>query len=315
MPPQADRQGYEASIIDKHRLLDQSHSPKIVLIGGSNLAFGVDSERVHAATGLDVVNMGVNRFFGIRYCLEEVKESIRGGDIIVIVPEYENFYGDMYGSAHLMNVPVLYPRAIPWLLRSYGSSPLRIGDLGVHIYGVLAAKSDAWRRSTCESIVAALPNPTRLRGTGYWPNFDRAHFTKYGDFVGHLSQLPPKHKDLRLLVDAGNIDPESAAVLNSFNDFATKQGATVVLLPPPITQTAYETHRQQLDQLTKFWHDHLNLVMPAPLERYVFADGCFFNNTYHLFGSAREEHTQMMIDDLRSTMQTAANLKHPATTL
>jgi hypothetical protein len=309
MPPLADRRGYEASIIDKHRILDQAQSPKIVMVGGSNLAFGVDSQRLHEATGLDVVNMGVNRYFGIRYCLEEVKDSIKPGDIIVIVPEYENFYGDMYGSAHLMNVPVMYPRSIPWLLRAYALEPLRFGDLGLHLYGVVAGKATEWRRNTSQSIAEMLPNPAKPRGFGYWPNFDRAHFTKYGDFIGHVWQVPPKHKDLRFLADGQTFDNESLTIIKQFNEYATRKGAAVVLLPPPLAQCAYNPHRADLAQLYQLWKEKLNLTIAAPPERYVFADSCFFNNVYHLYGQSREKRTTMMIQDLAAPVRTAIATK------
>ncbi|MGH2507995.1 MAG: hypothetical protein ACRDHZ_11415, partial [Ktedonobacteraceae bacterium] len=304
-PPLADRRGYEASIIDKHRILDRACSPKIVLVGGSNLAFGVDSERLQAATGLDVVNMGVNRYFGLRYCLEEVKDSIKPGDIIVIAAEYENFYGGMYGSAHLMNVPLMYPRSIPWLLRAYASEPLRACDLGLHLYGVVAGKANEWRRNTSQSIAEALPNPAKRRGFGYWANFDRAHFTKYGDFIGHVWQTPPKHKDLRFLADGQHLDWESFTIINRFNDFAMKKGATVVLLPPPLAESAYIAHRDTMHKLYQLWKENLNVIVASPPERYVFADSCFFNNVYHLFGNSREMRTTFLIQDLQAPIKAA----------
>ena len=56
---------YLAAVADKSRLLAESDSPRIVLVGDSNLAFGVDSNVLKA--GLDgryhPVNMGLNLTF------------------------------------------------------------------------------------------------------------------------------------------------------------------------------------------------------------------------------------------------------------
>ena len=52
---------YQAATQDKVRLLKQTKGPKIVLIGNSNLAFGIDSAQIEQAFGMPVVNMGVNR--------------------------------------------------------------------------------------------------------------------------------------------------------------------------------------------------------------------------------------------------------------
>src|SRR5690606_19069199 len=76
----------------KHNRLAQIDTRKIVLIGGSNLSFGVDSPMIQKATGCPVVNMGMNGYFGVRYMLEEVKAHINPSDIVVLSFEYDNLY-------------------------------------------------------------------------------------------------------------------------------------------------------------------------------------------------------------------------------
>ena len=40
------KSNYMAAIIDKHKRLDSIKSPKIILAGGSNLAFGINSGKI-----------------------------------------------------------------------------------------------------------------------------------------------------------------------------------------------------------------------------------------------------------------------------
>ena len=51
--------GYIAAGIDKHRLLMQQPSPRLLLIGGSNVAFGFDSAEIHRHLAYNPMNMGL----------------------------------------------------------------------------------------------------------------------------------------------------------------------------------------------------------------------------------------------------------------
>ena len=43
---------YMAAIIDKHAMLERAEGPRVLLVGGSNLAFGVDSRAIAEAMQL-----------------------------------------------------------------------------------------------------------------------------------------------------------------------------------------------------------------------------------------------------------------------
>jgi hypothetical protein len=80
------------SILDKHNLLKNSKSPKMIFIGGSNLSFGLDSKRIVDTYDMNVINMGIHAGFGLKYIANDIKPFISNGDIVIIVPEYDHFY-------------------------------------------------------------------------------------------------------------------------------------------------------------------------------------------------------------------------------
>src|SRR6478672_545894 len=80
---------YIAAVLEKDRLIRSTPSPKIILVGGSNLAFGIDSRMMEDSLHLNVVNMGLYAKLGLRYMLAQVKPYIRRGDVVIIVPEYD----------------------------------------------------------------------------------------------------------------------------------------------------------------------------------------------------------------------------------
>ena len=88
---QPDASGYLASSIDKHALLERAGSPRLILVGGSNVAFGFDSQLLEQRLGLNPVNMGLHASVGMRFMLQEVQPYLRPGDVVVVSPEYEQF--------------------------------------------------------------------------------------------------------------------------------------------------------------------------------------------------------------------------------
>ena len=76
---------------------------KICFVGGSNLSYGLDSYRVQKHFGIPVANMGLHAGLGMNYMLYEVNLYVNAGDVVVLVPEYNQFI-DYYGSSALADL-------------------------------------------------------------------------------------------------------------------------------------------------------------------------------------------------------------------
>jgi len=79
---------FMAAIIDKHALLENTHPPRILLCGGSNLAFGIDSKRIQDTFGLPVINLGLHAGLGVEFMINEIKLSTKPTDIVIFSFEY-----------------------------------------------------------------------------------------------------------------------------------------------------------------------------------------------------------------------------------
>ena len=55
---------YQASVIDKIQRLESIKEPKIILVGNSNVAFGINSKMIEDALGMPVVNLGLHGAMG-----------------------------------------------------------------------------------------------------------------------------------------------------------------------------------------------------------------------------------------------------------
>ena len=72
---------YTAALLDKVERLNSIEQPKLVLLGNSNLAFGMNSEKIEDALGMPVVNMGLHGGLGNAFHEEMGKMNVTEGDI------------------------------------------------------------------------------------------------------------------------------------------------------------------------------------------------------------------------------------------
>src|SRR5262245_2359275 len=76
-----DPDGYNAATVDKHELPKSQPRPRMIFVGGSNLAFGLDSEMVaEQLPPYNPVNMGLFAGFTYGYMLREIENELQEGD-------------------------------------------------------------------------------------------------------------------------------------------------------------------------------------------------------------------------------------------
>lgn len=75
---------YNASFIDKMERLEKISEPKIILVGNSNLSFGMRSDLLESQVGMPVVNLGLHGGLGNAFHERMARFNIQKGDIVVI---------------------------------------------------------------------------------------------------------------------------------------------------------------------------------------------------------------------------------------
>ena len=79
--------------IQKDSLLTNVKSPRIIFVGGSNLVFGLNSQIVKDSLKMNPINAGLAASIGLIYMMDDVLPYIRPGDVVVLAPEYQNYFG------------------------------------------------------------------------------------------------------------------------------------------------------------------------------------------------------------------------------
>jgi hypothetical protein len=312
-PPRWDANSGLAASIDKHARLQACKSPKIVFIGGSTVSTSNDTVAVEKALGRDTVNMGMGASMGLRYQLEEVRNDIKAGDLLVIMPEYGNFFSSdkdssnshFYGSSELFNVASANPQAYRWICAVYSDSPAALIDGIDNLRRFLVLKSKFYRRILGELLWCPkkLWSPDLLKPTETIFTHRNA-YNSHGDFIAHLNLPIPPVKGAEPIApgDYVKFDTGSADFLNSYEDFAESRGGALVLIPPAFPKNV--RCKNAVMNIYEHWKRSLKFPVLGSPDRYGVAWSELFDTPYHLNAEGRSRRTNLVIDDLRKFLET-----------
>lgn len=283
---------YLATVLEKDRLIRSAPSPKIVLVGGSNLAFGIDSRMIQDSIGMPVVNMGLYAKLGLRYMLAQVHPYVKKGDIVVIVPEYDQFYGNFANGDNTLNTALLYtpPDRIGDFIRSYS-----IVDV------VLRPRAENARRSFVRGAAALVGREDQFFPKDTNPVYNRRSFNQYGDAVSHLGLqgLNPDSIFVKPLPPIRDFNRHILSDLNDLDDKANNMGAHTYFMYPSYIDRSYSINVAAIDSLTARLRAGMRIPIVGQPRDFVYPKQLFFDTRYHLNARGRQLRTATMIAMLR----------------
>lgn len=292
---------YLAAILDKHERLATLKSPRIIFVGGSGLAFSLDSPEIERAFRLPVVNMGLHADLGLRWMLAEVKPYVGRGDLIVIVPEFEQFENNFNGAGAVLTETLL---TLPSGL-NYVESLQQVKTMPEALMPKIVSNMFRYVKRS-----AGRPGPP---ATTTEPWYQRNAFNEQGDDVAHLRK---SNEDLvRHTMAQGHArvfrqsaesmtgfrDEDAAiAALNRFESLATDRGARTFLSYPCFPSLFADHNRTALEGLDSRLRASLRFEIINSLQQAALPADHFFDSRYHLTAPGREQCSERMMAALRS---------------
>jgi hypothetical protein len=284
---------YLAAVLEKDHLIRTTPSPKIILVGGSNLAFGIDSRMMQDSLGLRVVNMGLYAKLGLRYMLAQVKPYINRGDIVLIVPEYDQFYGNFSEGDQTLNTALLYAPAdrIRDFVKSYS-----VIDV------VLRPRVESVRRSFFQATASAFGVKDKYFPPDTNPVYNRHSFNQFGDVVSHLGKksMNPDSIYVKELPPAKEFNNRTLNELNEIGDAARERGAHAYFLFPSYIDRSYSINTSQIAWLNDRLSRRMNVPILGSPADFVYPSNWFFDTRFHLNALGRGPRTVKMIEILRA---------------
>ncbi len=280
VPPQYT-EVYTASLIDKEERLLSIKEPKIILVGNSNLAFGIHSEMIEEAIGMPVVNMGLHGGLGNKILERFALQGIGPNDLVIIC---HSDFGD--------------------------DGKIKQTDLA---WITIENHKDIWKAldmQECFQLIEAFPDYA-FNATSLWLSgrgnqssdqyYSRNSFNEYGDNASMR-----KHTNLSLNENSlifPQISKECVQRLNWMNEFCREKGATMVVAGYPIIECEYTKSVEEYAVFQEKLEEALECEIISDYEEYRFPLELFFDGPLHLTSEGAEVRTQQMIIDIQNYLE------------
>lgn len=308
-----DGNDYALATVLKHKRLAQYDTRKIVLIGGSNLAFGIDSTMIQRATGCPVVNMGMNGYLGVRYMLEEVKAELNPSDIVILAFEWDNFYKSVDGTApDLLAMAKANPTAFTYMsfkqiLRVIAAIPSVAQQKTMRLLTetIVLVKNHV-TGSTDDSVSKLSRTIEKIESL--------AGFTPEGDLVSHLGVAWPYRREDGIIPKGAQIESRMISLMHDFSLEMSNRDVAVMVSYTPVIREFHDRHQNNLSEVHKLISATPPLVAPRPPSEFVFDEAYFFDTVYHLNAEGRPLRTQKLIQDLKTQWHGRAHCPQAAAT-
>lgn len=279
---------YVAAVFDKQALLSSTPSPKIILVGGSNVAFGFDSRRLSEGTGLPVVNAGLQGGLGLHFMLNSIKPSINRGDIVLLSPEYHILFNRLSWGEVLAQMLVIDPGSwknistfneVWQLLKTFPT---------VHTEAI-RNRFELEMNPKCQFCKSDLSVYSR-----------EAFDPETGDITtNQLEGKPEEDFSMKLGYALPNFwIKKSIRSLNRFNEYVVAKGATLFFVyPNTVTPTDAYT-RDLLNRLDAYLQAQLDFPVLDTPSQAEFAKEYMFDTPYHLNSKGRLLRSENIVIDL-----------------
>lgn len=273
VPPAKTHYMYELCL--KNERLDTLASPRLILVGGSNVAYGMESGLLQDSLRMNVQNMGLHAGMGLRLILSELSKRLRSEDVVVLMPEYQHFFKDAaYGNEEALPYAVMY--------------------MGVSLL-------DEMNLPQYQSLITGLPKAsignikTLLSPLTRDDVYTALAFNKYGDVVAHYGK-PGKFVEPEII--EGAINYRYMEELASLMSDLKAKGIRVYIFPPVMISSAYEINKKRINELENEMKSKGIGFEISPTET-LQPDSLAYDSNYHMSYPAVHANTVRLMHCLK----------------
>lgn len=284
LPVQQSRENMLYTQIDKNYLLKNTSKPRIIFIGGSNLGFGLDSKRIEDSLQLNPINTGIHINIGLKYMLSNTLQYVKEGDIIVLSPEYQHFYGNLAnGEGELFSlVTDIVPKSRTLL--DYKQ------------YFKLLQLLPEFAQSKLQPLFLFYKYPKDTIVTVY----DRKAFNTFGDAFVHWRLPPENPKPYPTITE--NFNNDALQALINFRKAVYQKKAKLYVTFPGYQYSSYKVSVAAIKQVEQKLKENGFILISTP-EEYIMPDNLMFDTPYHLTKKGVDYRTGLLIQDLKKVIK------------
>lgn len=269
---------FSGFVIDKYKNITRNYNEnRLILMGGSNTIFSIDSNLLEKELKMKVINSGFVFNTGYQFQLNFLKNHAKKGDLIIYIPEFDYYSGKgKFGSNFINNALLTEPKLLPSL--GY------VNTINFFKSGFKSAMEPVFSFAKRKSI------PSQIK---------RTDFNKYGDLVYHLEKKCKLEKVKSYpIIQNMNFSSVFMDNINSL-DLILKKKEIRLYITFPIYSKNYITKKviSNLDSLT-----NNNSKFIGSMKENLFENTMFYDSPYHALKKAREIYTRNLIKTLQNVI-------------
>ncbi len=285
LPPQYRETFLGELSVKCERLAEPSDQPRLVLVGGSAAAFGVDSALLEEQLPQDrVVNFGMYAALGTRVMLDLSEPLLQEGDLVLVMPEQQQQTLSDYLGAQAL-----------WQAADGNFSLLRC------LHGQDAAQMlGAFPQFAAQKFRFWCSGGPQLSGV-----YQRSSFNEAGDIISSLcraNQMPNGWDTTTpIRFDAELLDETFCTELNAYAARLAEKGVTVWYHFPPMNAAAVEPD-SDVDAYAALLQNALTLPLAGDPNACILDSGWFYDTNFHLNASGKTVFTRQLVRDIKAML-------------
>lgn len=278
------RNNYVASLTDKVNRSRSIDGPKIMLVGNSNVAFGMNSELIENEIGLPVVNLGLHGGLGNAYLEQIAKVNVKEGDIVIVCH-----------SSFSDNDEIPDPE-LAWIAYDKNDS----------LWPMI-------REKDYKQMLLAYPSYLKksmflwVRHAGNHDTGDcysRNAFNEWGDVVYRPGGIDVDSMFSNTHVYLPSMNDTCVNRLNELNQYCIERGATMLVAGYPIAYGEYsEFSKDEVIAFQTQLDQELDCDMISDYTDYMYPYHYFYNTVLHLNEEGAKARSYQLISDLKRWME------------
>ena len=281
IPPQYTNT-FVGELDDKFERLTSIDEPKVVVVGGSSVAFGLESELLEKYMGMPVVNFGLYAALGTKVMLDLSKAGINEGDIVVLAPELDAQTMSMYFNSETT-------------LQATDDKPSMLRYVGPEHYFSLLGSLWGHVGQKLEYQKTGAPNPSGV--------YNGNNFNEYGDLeYERPSNVMALYYDPNTMINLNEsiLDDEFIDYLNEYIEYCEKRGARVYYSFCPMNHMALadDTTSESIAAFEKTIDKRIGCKLISKINDYILAPGYFYDTNFHLNDAGSKYRTLQLAEDL-----------------
>lgn len=291
---------YYGELSDMYRKLSSAQGKKIVFIGTSGIAFGVNSRQIETdlkemGAEYTVCNFGLYGALGTKLMLDLSEDYISEGDIVVVMPELEAQELTLYFSAEHVWRAMDGDFSMLSGVKSENRSAM-VGGFAQFVSEKYEAAQEGGK--TAEEGV--------YRKSSFDENCDMSYARGYNAMLGGADANFPIRFSEELIAE------DFIEYLNAYNALTAERGATVYFSYPAMNAAGIESDDLSADLLTfnTFLREKLDFKIISDPHDCVMEKEWFYDSNFHLNSSGAVVNSHRLTREILNELSLSAEYSY-----